>query len=57
MENESDQINVDAVLDLPPELRITMTDLFTISRMAGVDSRIFVESAFRLLEDIRSGDV
>lgn len=49
-------INLEHVPVLPPESRITMTDLFAISRMAGVDSRVFIESAFRILEDVSSGD-
>jgi hypothetical protein len=50
-------IDLDFVPVLPPEYRITMTDLFAISRMSGVDSRVFIEGAFGLLEDLRSGNV
>lgn len=56
IERENDWIDVDAVPALPPGSRITMTDLFAISRMAGVDSRAFIEGAFRLLEDVSGRD-
>jgi hypothetical protein len=54
---EDDVINVNEVPQLPPELRITVTDLFAISRMSGVDSRVFVESALGFFEDVGGGNL
>lgn len=54
---EDDVISVNEVPQLPPELRITVTDLFAISRMSGVDSRVFVESALSFFEDVSSGNL
>ena len=56
IDRDTDRIDVDAVTDLPPELRVTMTDLFAIANMAGIESRPLIEGALGFLEDIRSGN-